>query len=428
MPNTVMMRRPRCAGSPGARTFRVLARISAMLAATVALCVVMSAPAAWAEPWVAAWSASPDQAGPSLGGKTIRQVIRTSVGGPRVRVRFSNLYGSAPLTLGPVRLARPAGGPSVQPGSDRAVTFGGHATVTIPKGGAVLSDSVEFPVGALEEVAISLYVPPGAGASTLHGVGRQSGFFAAGDATASPTLTAAAPAGSRHFLTDLDVAAGPGAGSLVIVGDSITDGVGSTKDRSARWPDALAARLQSDPTFAAVGVVNAGVAGNRLLNGASDPFVGPSMLSRFDRDALMKSGVRWVLLLAGINDIAAADMLGKPEDQVSAAQVSDGLKMLAGRARAQGFKVFGGTLLPVADPAFLTPGGEAKRQAVNAWIRTGGAFDAVIDFDQALRDPADPGRIRAEFDSGDHLHPNDAGYAAMAAAIDLRLFADAQPR
>jgi lysophospholipase L1-like esterase len=204
----------------------------------------------------------------------------------------------------------------------------------------------------------------------------------------------------------------------------VTDGVGSTPDADHRWPDALAARLQTDPALKTIAVADAGIAGNRILNDGREGFIGPSAASRFDHDALDRPGVRWVLLLEGINDIAGASSLTTPQDDVSAAQIIDGMKALIARAHAKGVRVWGATLAPFggAEWPFHSAAGEAKRQAVNAWIRSAGAFDAVVDFEGTLRDPAHPDRLLPAFDSGDHLHPNDAGYAAMAAVIDLRLF------
>ncbi|MDC0667101.1 SGNH/GDSL hydrolase family protein [Nannocystis radixulma] len=377
--------------------------------------------------WVSAWGAAPVAAGPALKAQTVRQVIRTSIGGSGVRIRLSNLFGAMPLTIGPVRVARHAGGPAIKPGTDQAVTFDGKTTVTIAPGGDVLSDAIASPVAALEELAVSLYLPGGTPASTVHQVGNQTVFLATGDTTAAIEFTPEGEADdTRYFLTDVEVAADPAARTIVALGDSITDGVGSTENQNARWPDALAKRLQADPALATIAVVNSGIAGNRIVHDAAAPYRGPSSLSRFDRDVLNKPGVRWVLLLQGGNDISASDVLTAPEQKVSAQQIIDGMKTLIARAHARGIKVWGATLLPRGGTTFPAPptaAAKAKREAVNAWIRDSGAFDAVIDFDEAMRDPSDPDRLLPAYDSGDHLHPNDAGYQAMAAAIDLRLFA-----
>ena len=378
--------------------------------------------------WVAAWGAAPDSPGPSIAGSTVRQIVRTSIGGSRLRLRLSNLFGSGPVTLGPVRVAVAATGGAIQPGSDRAVTFGGAGVVTMARGDEALSDAVDLALPALARLAVTIHVPEGSGPSTIHGVGNQTAYVLRGDATALQVFPSGEAEESRYFLTRVEVESGPDAGAVVVLGDSITDGVGSTADRDARWPDALATRLQANPSTASIAIVNAGIAGNRLLNDGKPPFIGPSSLSRFDRDVLSTPGLRWIILLQGSNDISAADMLTTPEDQVSATQIIDGMKALIARARDRGLRIYGGTILPregVQKPFVNTAAGREKRRLLNTWIRTGGAFDGVIDFERALGDPARPDRLHPGFDSGDHLHPNDAGYAAMAAAVDLRLFADA---
>jgi lysophospholipase L1-like esterase len=395
-----------------------------------AFCSVLVAAAmvtpAQSQHWIAAWSAAADQEGPALTGKTIRQVVRPSIAGPNIRLRLSNLYGTAAVTIGPVRVARDAGESAIRPDTDRPVTFGGKPTVTIAPGADALSDPVAFSLVALEQIAISLYVVDGK-VSTLHGVGMQTAFIADGQMTTTTKLENSENDTSRYFLTDVEVTAQADARTVVVIGDSITDGVGSTNDRNRRWPDVLAERLQADPGLASIAVVNSGIAGNRLLNDASAPFVGPSILTRFERDVLSKPNVRWVVVLTGSNDISASDMLDTPKDQVSAQQIIAGLQKLIARAHAKGVKVYGATLLPkagVGKPFIHTPEAQAKRNEVNAWIRSSGAFDAVADFDRLMRDPARPDHLAARYDSGDHLHPNEAGFAAMAAAIDLRALRD----
>jgi lysophospholipase L1-like esterase len=377
--------------------------------------------------WVAAWGAAADEPGPSFGGQTLRQVARTSIAGSSVRVRLSNLLGTQPVTLGPVRVAAHAGGGAIRPGTDRALAFGGKPTVTIAPGTDALSDAVPFDVAALQELAVSLYVPTATGPSTSHTVGMQTAYVVRGDATSATSLSGAEADGTRYFLTDVEVTAAPDARALVVVGDSVSDGVGSTDDANARWPDALAARLQADPRLRTIAVVNAGLAGNRILNDGVAPFLGPSTLRRFDRDALDKPGVRWVVLLQGINDITATDLLPSAADKVTVEQIVAGMKTLVARAHARDVKVFGATLLPRAGARGSrphTPAGEAMRVKVNEWIRTGGAFDAVVDFEAVVRDPARPTFLRADLDSGDGTHPNDAGYRAMAAAFDLALLSE----
>ncbi|HJR73355.1 MAG TPA: SGNH/GDSL hydrolase family protein [Luteimonas sp.] len=374
--------------------------------------------------WIGAWAAAPSSPGPSYQAQSIRQVVRAGMDGSRLRLRFSNLFGTGPMTIGPVQVARHAGGAAIEAGSGHAVSFGGKPTALIAKGESVLSDPVEMPVSAFDSLAVSLYVPAGSATSTVHDLAIQTAYFAPGNVVSAQTFPAGETDTSRFFLTDVEVVAAPGARALVAVGDSITDGVGSTLDANARWPDALAARFKADPRLASVAVLNAGIAGNRILNDAADPYLGPKILSRFDRDALDKPGVRWVVLLSGSNDISAAERLKTPEANVSAEQIIEGMKTLIARAHAKGVKVVGATLVPKGSPDEpLTPAASAKRRALNAWIRDGGAFDAVVDFERALRDPARPEYMLPAFDSGDHVHPNDAGYKAMAASFDLDLFA-----
>lgn len=405
-------------------------RIMSGLLCTLALAMPVRASdgaSAAARTWVGAWMAAPSSPGPTLAARTVRQIVRTSLGGSAVRLRLSNLFGTAPVTIGPVRLARHAAGSAIRPGSSRAVTFGGRSGVTLAAGGDALSDPVDFPVAALEELAVSLYVQEESGPSTVHDLAIQTAYIARGDATAAASLPASETDTSRFFLTDVEVAAAAGAGAVVVVGDSISDGVGSTLDRNARWPDALADRLQSRLSPMPVAVLNAGIAGNRILNDADDPYLGPSILARFDRDALGKAGARWIVLLSGSNDISAAEVLKTPGADVSAQQIIEGMRSLIARAHAKGLRIAGATLLPKgsADEP-LTPAAKARREAVNAWIRHSGEFDAVVDFQQAMRDPAHRDVLLPAYDSGDHVHPNDAGYRRMAATIDLRLFAGAR--
>jgi lysophospholipase L1-like esterase len=287
----------------------------------------------------------------------------------------------------------------------------------------VLSDPVDLAVAALQPLAVSLYLPAPVAVSTVHGfVLRPTYLKAPGDATGAADFPSAATDDNLYFLSDVDVL-GPDTGrTLAIVGDSIADGVGASNDKDTSWPNALAARLQAEPALAGIGIANEGIAGNRILNDASKPYVGPSALVRFDRDALDKPGVRWVLLHEGVNDITGARLLAAPAERVTVEQIEAGMRKLAERARARGVKIWAGTLLPFAGTKnFWSADAERDRLALNAWIRTAGVFDAVVDFDAAVRDPLDPARLNPAYDSGDHLHPNDAGYRAMAQQVDLRL-------
>jgi lysophospholipase L1-like esterase len=379
--------------------------------------------------WVDTWAAVPDSAGPPLKAKTVRQVLRTSIGGSELRVRLSNLFGSDTLTIGPVTVAKHEKASGVQPGTIHRLTFNGRPSVSVAKGADVLSDPVEFPVTALEELAVSIYVP-NAASTSVHGVGMQTAYIAEGELTGASTMPVGETDDSRYFLTDLEIAAPADGRVLILVGDSITDGVGSTEDTHARWSDALATRLQADHDLAMIAVINSGLAGNRIIRDGATPYLGPSLLTRFDRDVLNKPGARWILLLEGINDISAGDTLTDAREHVTAEQIINGMQNLIHRAHARGMKIWGATLLPykgtVVPPnvfhgPYYTAGGEATRQIVNDWIRSAHAFDAVIDLDKVMRDPARPDQLRRDLDSGDHLHPNDAGYREMAAAIDRRL-------
>lgn len=375
-----------------------------MLAAA-ALFALPAAQAA-APAWITTWAAAPDSEGPALANQTVRQAVRTSIGGARLRIRLSNAYGTAPLSIGAVTIGRAA-----SPASVRPLLFNGSAALTIAPGADALSDALDLPVAALDELAVSIDVKATGGPSTIHSDARQDA-----------QITGAATDASRYFLSDVLVEAPAGARAIVIVGDSISDGDGSTRNRNARWPDALAARLQSEPRLASVAVVNAGISGNRLLEPGP---VGPSMLQRFERDALAKPGVRWILLEAGLNDIGLSGAI--PGAPVSADRVIEGLKELAARARSRGIAVWGATLTPYGgadQPLRHNPSAEAKRQEVNTWIRSSRSFDRVIDFDAAVRDPGQPARILPAYDSGDHVHPNDSGYRALAAAVPLHFFSE----
>jgi lysophospholipase L1-like esterase len=402
--------------------------MTARALATLLFCTMLTATATATaatkdKGWRTAWSAAPDSAGPELPAQTLRQVVRTTTGGTGVRVRLSNLFGTAPLTVGAAHVALSAGGSRVTARSDRPLRFGGRSAVTIAPGASVLSDPVDLTVGARQPLAISLYLPAPVAVSTIHGFGLQTAYLkASGNATASADFPSTATDDSRYFISDVEVRGRDAGRTLAIVGDSLADGVGTNNDQDARWPDELAARLQAEPALASIGIANEGIAGNRVLHGASNPYVGPSAVSRFARDALDKPGVRWILVHEGVNDITASLLLADPKEHVTAEQVEAGLRALAEQAHARGIRIWAGTLTPLAGTRkFYSEGVERERQAVNAWIRTADVFDAVVDFDAALRDPQDPTRLNPAYDSGDHLHPNEAGYRVMAQQVDLRL-------
>jgi lysophospholipase L1-like esterase len=381
------------------------------------------------EDWVGTWSTSPHEpdlhvpglANTGFNNQTLRQVVHTSIGGHEVRVRLST-FGSNAVTIGAAHVALHDRGAAIVAGSDRALTFGGSQSITIPPGALVVSDSVNLDVSPLGELAVSIFVPGVTAPATWHFESRQTSYISpTGDFTASAVMPVAAMPVAWFWLASVEVMASKQTGVVVAFGDSLTDGSQSTVDASNRWPDELARRLVAQPGNQTMGVLNQGIAGSRMLHDS----LGPNGLSRFDRDVLSQTGVTHVIVQMGNNDIFTLN----PPEEVTVDQIIQGHRQLIERAHAKGLKIYGCTLTPVE--GFLLPGtplpvfspaGEIKRQAVNTWIRTSGSYDAVFDFDQVLRDPNSPSRISALYDSGDHGHPTDAGYKALAAIIDLKLF------
>lgn len=378
--------------------------------------------------WVATWACSPQTTeeanlppAPAFADTTLRQVVHVSLGGRTLRVRFSNAFGATALDLLSARIARPAGAGAIQPGMDEALTFHGQTSVTIPAGAPIVSDAIEFDLPPQSDVAITAYVKGAPAQVTGHPGSRTTSYLAGGNVVSAADLAGATRVDHWYFLTGIDVEADGRAAAVVTLGDSITDGRGSTTNGNDRWPDDLARRLLANKATRHVAVLNHGIGGNRLLRDG----LGPNALARLDRDVLAQTGVRWLIVLEGINDIGTrvrARERGEP--WATAADIIAALEQIAARAHARGIRVYGATLLPFEGAAnYFSADGEADRQAVNAWIRTGGAFDAVVDFDAITRDPAQPSRLRAAVDGGDHLHPSAAGYEVMADAIDLALFA-----
>ena len=349
--------------------------------------------------------------------QTVRMVVRTSIGGQRLRIKVENAFNSAPVTIGAAHIALRAKDSEIVAASDRALTFNGKPGCILSPGVVRLSDPVDLKVAPLTDLAVSLYFPGETGPPTSHGTGLHTTYISReGDFTGQPAIADAATTLSYYYLAAVDVEAPAGAAALVPFGDSITDGTASTPNSDHNWPSLLAARLAKNKKTASVGVANMGIGGNRVLYDGS----GASALARLDRDVLSQSGVKWVMLLEGINDI------GRVGTNTPEAPTADGLiaayKQLIEIAHTHGIAVIGCTLTPYEGAGYSREPGEAVRQAVNTFIRTGGAFDAVVDFEAATRDSGNPKRFRAAFDPGDHLHPNDAGYQAMADAVDLAIF------
>jgi len=405
-----------------------------VIAVAVAL-LFAGAPAAARESagrWVGSWAAAqltlPPQnavAAADLTDATLRQVVRLSLGGEALRVRLSNAFGTEPLRITSAHVASAVqpGTPRIDPGSDRALTFAGRSEVVIPAGADFVSDPLPLAVKPQTALAVSLHFEAPPAAQTGHPVSRSTSFLVHGDMTAASDLPDAARVEHWYQLTGVEVLGAPTAAAVATLGDSITDGDGATTDADDRWPDALARRLQADPATRRVGVLNVGIAGNRVLQNG----LGPNALARFDRDVLARPGVRWVILLEGVNDLGVAtrDHPISPEAHAGLVRnVIAAYQQMIERAHAQGVKVVGATILPYGGSAYYHPdaANEQDRAAINAWIRELGHFDAVLDFDRLMRDASEPTRMRADFDSGDHLHPSPAGYRAMAEGVPLALF------
>jgi len=419
-------------------TFRTILALASLFAA------ILSFGADRHEHWVATWATSnvtsdnPDAAAmfaqtpTRFDNQTLRQIIHTTVGGSSVRVRLANTFGSQPITFDTVFAGLQKEGATLVPGSNYQVTFGGKKSVTLAAGAEALSDPVALAVGSEQNLAISLHAGQ-AGPATLHGSALQTSYLSgdgnfAADESAShfPRKTT-----SWFFLAAVDVLAPEATnGAIVALGDSITDGASSTPDSNGRWTDVLAHRLLSDHSHVPKSVLNAGIGGNRVLT--TSPCWGENALARLDRDVFSQSAIQDIILFEGTNDIGQPDTptASLPPQvvpclsttQITADDLIAGYKQIVAQAHARGLKIFGATILPYQGFWGWTPQGEAKRRAVNEWIKTGGGFDGVVDFDAALADPKNPARMKPEYDGGDHLHPGPVGHKAMGDAIDLTLF------
>ena len=461
-----LVHRAQAALSPDLRAWR--RRRRSLLAASLLAMAGMALPAlpaiaqsAWnTEQWVGTWGTGP--AGPPLAAQvqtfndqTLRLIVHTSIGGKSVRIRVSNTFGTTPLRIGEAHVALRQSGAGIVAGSDRPLTFSGNRSITIPPGAPVLSDPVDLDVPALSDLAISLHLPGSVQAATIHGSAFQTNYVSLpGNFTGATTFPTDRTITSWPFLTEVDVNA-PGSASIVALGDSITDGSVTTLDANHRWPDLLALRLQTTRDALAapaagkqsgkqgavpaadtaglvawgtsLGVVNRGIGGNRLLRDPGEqPLFGRAALERFDRDVIATAGVRYMVVLIGINDIGHPGTGTIPiSEEPTVDELIAGYRQLIARAHAKGIAIYGATLTPFEGtvfPGYYSPEKEQIRQGVNNWIRSGDEFDGVIDFDRAVRDPSHPTRMLPAYDSGDHLHPNDLGMQAMANAIPLQLF------
>jgi lysophospholipase L1-like esterase/peptidoglycan/xylan/chitin deacetylase (PgdA/CDA1 family) len=372
---------------------------------------------------------------------TLRQVVHLSIGGAQLRVHVSNRYGTAPLHITSLHLARPAAAtshpdaeelqialPRIDASSDKAVTFSGRADVIIPAGADFVSDPAVFPAAALSDLVITLHLDQPPAEQTGHPGSRATSYLVHGDRVSASDLVDPKKVEHWYFISGVDVAAPAQAAAIVTLGDSITDGHGATTNGNDRWPDVLARRLQADAATRSIAVLNHGIGGNRLLTDG----LGPNALARFDHDVLAQAGVRYLIVLEGVNDLGMAARtatITKEEHEALVRRLLSAYDQITTRAHAHGIRVIGATILPYVGSGFYHPGpdSEADRQAINQWIRTPGRFDAVIDFDKLTRDPEHPERLLPLFDFGDHLHPSPAGYAAMGEAVPLSLFGGSAP-
>ena len=345
-------------------------------------------------------------------------IVRTSIGGSRIRVEFSNAFGTGPLNMGAAHVAIRGKDSAIVAGSDRPLLFNGKASARILPGAILISDPVDLVVPKLSDLAISVYVPGPSGVASQHSQALHTSYISReGDTTGQPEMADATTTRAWYWISSVDVLAPADAGAIVAFGDSITDGTTSTVDANRSWPSLLSERLVANPATADLSVLNMGIAGNQILADGA----GVSALARFDRDVLSQAGVKWLMILEGINDMNFATFAGNTGGPaVTADDLIGGMKQMIARAHTHGIKVIGCTLTPFGR---ASDGVEAMRQALNVFIRSGGAFDGVVDFDKVIRDPSEPRQFIKGYNNTDTLHPNDAGYKAMADAVDLAMFA-----
>jgi lysophospholipase L1-like esterase len=397
----------------------------------IILVIVSMSPTAGATPanrkktdqWVGTWASSPQLATPSdeppppaFTDSTLRQIVHVSIGGTKLRVRFSNAFGKTALTITSAHVAKAAGGGTIQAGSDKPLTFDERPSITIPAGALIYSDELSFELAPLSDLAVTIYLRGSPDGTTAHPGSRATSYFTAGDAVSATELPSAHTVDHWYFLNGVDVAGPDSSAAVVVLGDSITDGRGSTTNGNDRWPDVLARRLHANQPTINVGLLNEATGGNRLLHDG----LGPNALARLDRDVLAQTRARWLILLEGVNDIGTCkdncDLDSLANDIIVAYQ------QIILRAHSQNMRVYGATITPFGGSSYATPETERARQTVNRWIRTSGCFDAVIDFDAVIRDSNSSPNLSRGSDSGDHLHLNATGYKALGDSIDLKLF------
>lgn len=383
--------------------------------------------------WIVSWATSqqipePHNALPAddLRDATVRQIFHLSAGGPMLRVHVSNAFGTEALHLTAVHIAKPVNpaSPTIDPATDNALTFAGHPDVTVPPGAEFISDPIAYPVAALSDLAVTFHfaIPPAI--ETGHPGSRATSYFVHENLVSASDLPEARHVDHWYQISAIDVLADSKAASVVVLGDSITDGHGATTNGNDRWTDVLAARLQSGKDTRDVGVSNQGIGGNHLLTDG----LGPNALARLDRDVLAQAGVRWLIVFEGVNDLGGLTREGEVTQAAHAERVQRVLaayEQIIVRAHTHGLRVIGATITPYVGSDYYhpSPSSEADRQAINQWIRSENHFDAVLDFDAVTRDPRQPDRFRSTYDCGDHLHPSPAGYKAMGESIPLSLFA-----
>ncbi len=376
--------------------------------------------------WVGTWATSAQQGeassappAPAFTDSTLRQIVHVSIGGKQIRVRFSNAYGTTGLTIPAAHVALSAGRSAIKPGSVKALSFHGSPSVTIPPGALIYSDPLDFDLAPLSDLVVTIRLNGAPEVFTTHPASHATSYVHTGDVVSSEDMATWVYVDHWYFLNGVDVLADKSAGAIVTFGDSITDGSKSTTNANARWPDELARRLQANEKTQKVSILNEGIGGNRLIHDRA----AQNALARFDRDVLGQNGVRWLIVLEGVNDLGTrtnakerGEQAATPDDLIAA------YEQIIYRAHAHNIRVYGATILPYEGAHYYTPDGEADRQKVNQWIRTSGHFDGVIDLDAATRDPKNPSHLSAAADSGDHLHPADGGYKIMGGTVDLKLF------